>query len=427
MGRGTLSQLARRVAPASWVTLAAFITVSLWPSHGYSQAPPPSGPPDALEAFRKIWSDAENWSPGTGYVYRYRRTLYPTMTLDEIEARAAEIVDLPDHPDHRRLRTQRRRLETGADTTEFQVWWEGPEAFRFNRTFAEGSETSNATAPALPWLDSVFSTDVAWTLTGDPNGADGPAPAGQLTIVQPGESPPEGRADPRAAANDAAGALGLLLAGGIVRPFTSFVVPTGAMWSGPRLIGVAEPSSRVVTNASGMIPSRRFTFSSVEGGDPQTPIRNRWRTDRIEIAPSGPGVDDGWVVQFSDHRLDPTLGAWVSGRVDKVSARGQLLERFEFIDARPINAGEFAAVSAMPTPDGTDAVRGGYTYRSVFDFRPGVERITMYTDGGEHASPMPPSLRRGGRVPSSLPWIGWTAAGLLIASLIAIRVYRARS
>lgn len=369
---------------------------------------------NALAEFQQVWDRYEAWQPAAGLVYKYRRTSFPTMTLEQVQAREAEIAAFPDHPGRMELQTQRRRLEVGPDVIEFQVWWEGPGAFRLNQTFVTepGSD-----APHLTWLDRAATPDAAWSLAGPTLNLDAPIASGQLSVFDPAPAVPDENS-PESSSVEAHRAIGMLVTGGFVRPYNSFVEPSGASWNGEVLVGAAAPSGER------QVPSRRFLLRRVvDAGAPEPALR----TERIEIDPSAPGAGDGWTMQFSQWRLDPILDGWVAGRVDKVSPQGRILERFEFVDARPLEAGEFAAVTRTPTPDGVDAIRGEYVYGSVMDRRRGVENFTVMTPDGPVVAPLPSRAGRATTVPRWLAWTGWGAAGVLIATLVGIRVWRGRS
>ncbi|MCA9288966.1 MAG: hypothetical protein KDA05_10305 [Phycisphaerales bacterium] len=367
-----------------------------------------------MTEFQQVWDRYEAWQPTAGMVYRYRRTYFPTMTLEQVQAREAEIAPFPDHPGRMELQTQRRRLEVGPSVIEFQVWWEGAGAFRLNQTFVTepGSD-----APHLTWLDQVASPDSSWRLAGPTLNLDAPIASGQLSVFDPAPAVPDENS-PESSFVEAHRAIGMLVTGGFVRPYISFVEPSGASWNGEVLVGAAAPSGER------QVPSRRFLLRRVvDAGAPEPALR----TERIEIDPSAPGAGDGWTMQFTQWRLDPVLDGWVAGRVDKVSPQGRVLERFEFVDTRPLEAGEFSAVTRTPTPDGVDAIRGEYVYGSVMDNRRGVENFTVITPDGPVVAPLPSRAGRVTTVPRWLSWTGWGAAGVLIATLVGIRVWRGRS
>lgn len=361
---------------------------------------------DPLTTFSELLQVGQNWIPAPGYVYRYRRTYFAWMTAPELDLRTAQIAAIPDHPDHRELAVQRSRLEHGPHVTEFQIWWQSPGSIRFSRTLGTRNDSDK---PAGTWLETASTPDVAWTLTGPATGIDDPSARGQLAIFDPSRPPPPDRNYATCHA-EALRALALMLRGGLAPPYLDAASPVRASWQSDTLTGEVA-----LENGRGL----EFVLQRAPNGSSLLPVQlTTW---------PAPDRDAGaWIIRFSNWQRLEQPQVWVAKTIDTFAPDGRLRERHEWIDARPILPGEFEQVTAIPTPDGADAVRGPNTFTSVYDYRPGAENFTLLTPAGSRTLPLPPAAL-GAAVPRSWSLVGWISAGTLLAILVGIRAWRSRS
>jgi hypothetical protein len=133
----------------------------------------------------------------------------------------------------------------------------------------------------------------------------------------------------------------------------------------------------------------------------------------------------GTTYHFSDWRFVPALDEWMAARIEQHQPDGRLIRVWEFGEARPLMDGEFNEVTSIPSSDGADHARGGVTFTSVLDMRPGSQKqlLTM-SDGTRVERQLPQSMLGTSRSSHWSVVIGWSCAAALAALLVGVKLFR---
>ncbi len=311
----------------------------------------------ALLAYREAADAGAAWTPPEGWVFRWRTEWLPSLTLDEVERREAEIGGRPDHPDRRLHTHQRRLIERGPQAAEIEVWWSAPGALRVNSTY--GTSTS------IPYVDVVVSPAAVFSFT-----------PGGLAIVDPEAPPPDGHAYAQSSGGDVDRALRDFFVGGFGNPGRQDLVPTDASYVGTRLVAnlIAQ---------EGAAPQRRCTIELEPSCDREHSVV---REIRFRLH----GTADSGRVIFGEQVESGIPGVLVASSVELISTeRRPLHMRCTWLGARPMEEGEFERVTQLPTFDSVDAARGQTTFISIMDFRSGMILRLDESTGAVSTRPMP--------------------------------------
>ncbi len=124
------------------------------------------------------------------------------------------------------------------------------------------------------------------------------------------------------------------------------------------------------------------------------------------------------VVESSGWAYDPALQRWAAEVVRSKQADGQVVHVWRRGRVGTVDPRQFAAMTRVPEPDGTDPVRGTFTF--IEDHRAARRQITALTDAGPVVTAMPadPGTR-------DTIWIrqaGWAVAACLAATLVLLRL-----
>lgn len=355
----------------------------------------PSGPDQsALDTFKEAWDAGAAWTPPEGWVFRWRKEFLPALTLQEIESREAELRDLPDHPDHRYLRVQRRMLESGPQATEFEAWWSAPGSLRLNSTFGPSA--------ALPYTDVVATPRNVYCLT-----------SAGLAILDPHVPPPKFRTYVESSEGEILGALREFFVGGLGAFRYRELVPAEASLVGSNLVGV-------LASQDGALSAMQCTLHMDRAKGDGLPV-----VREVSLRTEEYGRSTEARVVYGDQVPSGVPGITVASRVEFLNANDQVVLRSTWLGARPMEEGEFARVTRLPSIDSVDATRGAVTFTSITDFRAGVIGRVDTATGGLVASRMPGTTGP----PVTPEWLtvaGWTGAAILVASLVGVRLWRSR-
>lgn len=347
---------------------------------------------EGLARFREAWEQAREAEIPANVKFRYRQLLYPEMKDSELSTLEKAVEGKPDHPARSAVETERRRRQEGPDPVDYQVWYRGERAWRFNKT-----EHKNLHRGHAMYVDRVTTPDLIWAMVPT-----------HLNIVDP-SAPPEGRdyADARSEFEQAIRtfAWGALGTGESVdmQPRSArfddqeWVAQAAAPnWSVIQWEGTVAEDGRLLPESHELVESERFA-----------PLVGLQKT-------------------FSEWAWDPVLSNWIAHRVEERHPDGRLRQVWQFLGSQTLDREEFTEVTALPSSQAGDPVRGETTYRSIMDFRPGIDRIRVLTDAGFDDSPMPASMRAAPGSKVDLRTIGWVLAGILAAALLAVRIWTRR-
>lgn len=146
-------------------------------------------------------------------------------------------------------------------------------------------------------------------------------------------------------------------------------------------------------------------------------------TGRIERVRSVIRRADGTVLNLgsdsSEFQYEPLLDLQIPRVMIRYHEDGQPRFEYRFKEARKVSASEMRDLLKVPTPNGTDPVRGKLEFTKVEDYRGGSESASLAT-----GMPTPPSASKGD---SSLRWLGWAAAGGLVALFVGLKLRKSAS
>jgi hypothetical protein len=156
-----------------------------------------------------------------------------------------------------------------------------------------------------------------------------------------------------------------------------------------------------------------ITFQISGGWDPAT------NTGTIESFRSVIDRTDGsqrvWLAKAESFRYEPSIDLQLPRKVTRFHEDGRPDTIYELISIRKTSPEEMAKVLEVPSPNGTDAIRGKLQFAQIEDYR---DSIAVPVAAG---MPAPPNAAK---KESSLRWLGWAAAGGLLVALVALRLRR---
>jgi hypothetical protein len=322
----------------------------------------------------------------------FRRVWPPLLSDAELEAMERRVEGRPDHPDRRVLEEERRR-RAGEAYEDFSVWYPSEGVFRINKT--------------MPTRETLGYTDQAST----PEGSSWSMTPAQLNVVTKGQAPP---------GYDYAGSEST------VAHFVSMF-----RFGGVRKAPGVEIEIEDVQRSGGESYTAEVRFET-EWGATRFRYDLRWDdglargfvTERILVGAESEDFADqiGSGARYRDWRMDPTLGEFLAGRIERLSAGGSLEEVLTLSGAEQEPPGFVERVTAVPDVRGDDPIRGGVTVTSVYDHRKGKERAYEMSPEREAFGEWSLSAR----AERGMRWAGWlTLVGLALA-LVGYRVWRSR-
>lgn len=124
--------------------------------------------------------------------------------------------------------------------------------------------------------------------------------------------------------------------------------------------------------------------------------------------------------------IDPLLRTWVASRVERFNTNNRVTDATVWVGADRFTSEEFRPLARMPSPAGTDPIRGSASFTTFWDFRHGAGTITQIADG----NPGPVTLIAPALLPDRASSSGrpmlWVAAGALVALLVMVRILTSR-
>jgi hypothetical protein len=352
-----------------------------------------SGHAELPPAFVKWWSaltDGRDKGPsidGCGFHYRLELLYVPPAA--ELNQLRQAVIDHPEHPQRPILSGYERRLRH-EDHVDKQVWRMGG-YWRLSQSWDN--------RPDLPYWDFVWGKDGPWQLTSE-----------RLRLLSTDTSNKDGQAHIRRS-SEISFETSLLLNSGLT------IAAGNGLVLEPSLVG---PDRWVLTaRSASSTPPKSFTahgtWDSIRGfGTVDEAEFRREATDSVP-ADSEKYVSRSWTV--SD-----LVGRPVASEVTVFRRDGAPDRRLTLVSITPFTAREFDALTRQPTITSTDAVRGRVGYRSVLDETGRSVRVAEVTGGVMQWD----TAQSSGEVSRAAPLriAGWMAAGLLLLTLVVIRLRR---
>ncbi|HBS28396.1 MAG TPA: hypothetical protein DEB06_02850 [Phycisphaerales bacterium] len=355
-------------------------------------APARSGTPLTYESFVKWVEDqhrlAQGYPPIDGLMIEYEVEFHHRVSDAQIRALVAEVRGKPDHPKRHELQALLQARERGPTTRRNRFWSGGPGVWR---RCEDGSNSE------LPMLDQAMNRQSTWLFGGK-----------QVRIGVP-DQPEVGQMY----SSQTEFSVLIDIRRMLFQPFPATCSPAVALedfrpgQGGEFTAVVGAPADPARLRLAGRwIPEdARAELSSV------TRIAKD-QSDRLHIA-----------VMIDGHMFDPAIGLWVAKEVLEVDpARGS--ERtLRFIRAEPFDPSMIDELTAPPSRDRPDPIRGVQNIESVWDYSGGT---VMITEGDAPPRPMLGAMPRE-KVPtgaSRWQWIGWSSAGAIGAALVILRLRR---
>ncbi len=290
----------------------------------------------------RAWEEAQALPSIDGASLRWRvedRFVPPPAELDALRR---EVAGKPDHPKRPHLNIYERRLRDGPDVVHYELWLDGNDRWRLNTNFPPGFLDGG-------YIDTAWAPGRAWKL----------APRG-LTIAEP--EPQTASAQTLLSSRSTFSAhVSKLLDGGMgvagSMRLSHRAEPTlqGLHWS---FIASSEPTATGVR--------RRVRYS----GD-WDPDMGRGFVRSVEVVESPSSTRPSW--QIDSWIYDSTLQRHVASLV-RYRAAG-VDQQIVFEGAGAIPNGGMDALTRIPSPGGTDPIRGRVDPPAVRDHRSGATLI----------------------------------------------------
>ena len=306
----------------------------------------------SLEWFRAEWKAAEKVGPPEGYYIDY--SIMTRVPGDEAElARLAAIIEgKPDHPLRRTHDELKAQIEIGPKTTRYRLWYGGPSRWRLSMTYPLHLPAGYECA------EIAYDGPRSWWMTPK-----------ELRLLD-ARRPPENR-DPAA----------------LISALPHYVSDWLAMGFSSGPLGITPVSSVVrdgvweatTTSATGQ---RVWRYRGRVEGD-RIVADNR----ELIVAEDDPTVV-GYRSTWSEWLYIDAVGRWAAARVDRFDADGVAYMTTVLHEIRPLTPGELNPLLPLPTPDGTDPIRGPVTFTSIVDYGSGTAET--WQDGQRVTVALPP-------------------------------------
>lgn len=129
-------------------------------------------------------------------------------------------------------------------------------------------------------------------------------------------------------------------------------------------------------------------------------------------------VNSFWV--FDNRGDNPNIHTSFSKRMVEYSSSGSPVRSLEILSIQPTTTQVAQAYRKTPTLNGSDPFRGDVTFTGVYDYRHVDPKITVQANGG--AVTVNQSSTGKYRANRNIRVIGWITAGVLVSSLIILRL-----
>ncbi|MBL8763451.1 MAG: hypothetical protein JNM07_04195 [Phycisphaerae bacterium] len=332
--------------------------------------------------FEAEWAAAQALPDLGDCSLRWRMEFAFAPTDDELLRMRASVEGKPDHPDRGTLRSWTLAHEGTPEFIRVHLWCRGNGRWRY---------CSDPSAIPDGYRDEVRTPATAWTLSKP-----------QLTVLVPPDPDRDGvPASERVFGPE----LRRFLLGGMycetfMRLPNRTLAVSGLGWT-------VRALSREVDGEPlfGLMYEGRWDAGAERGFVERVRITHQ-RGQRQAVGES---------YVYDDWRYNEALGRWLCHTVSKLRPDGRLDRRWLLEDVQPGAAGTFERVTAMPSADRPDALRGALDGRTL-----------VRQDGSGNADGNPPNRADTGSLVPARRWLGWGLAGAVMAFISIVAAVRFR-
>jgi hypothetical protein len=304
----------------------------------------------------------------------------------EMNQLRAAVEGRPDHPDRLMLKVYELRASGRPEVFRHILWSQGEGAWRHSK---DHDIITDFDRVDRTYTDIVVRKDEHWSLSP------------KSLLIEPSDVQPGSPAG------------GLLANRSSLLPQVSWILDGGL-----RLVrnGLAKPRNLLVT-------SDKFRFETVIISQGEQVVyrmsfSGRWSRDasrgfieRAELTTSGFKPDSrGESYEITGWTLSEQ-GIWFAKEIVKRRSDGQVEEKHIVRSFGEVPGQDFAAVTATPSPEGTDPVRGSLTVDSVSDLRAG---LVVSASTGESMMIPDAFISRPQSSFSLLRVVGWASSACLL-------------
>lgn len=277
--------------------------------------------------------------------YDVIETVFPSTSVEELNAAAETIRRFPDHPDWPSLVAEHRRLTAGSEATLISIWYPATEIFRYSTT-ALSSQTG--APPSLLDVAVDFSRE-GWSLSG-----------GQLALLDGARPPPQ--RDLNVFLPMVKHRLVRLMHG----PFASIDGRDATVAS--VVTDKRSDSDYLVRIEPAQGPAVLIGLRDAEGESEYRVVH--WRVEAGSALALPPGAPQSPVAfEVIDAGVNEILSEFVFDAIEGYAADGTLLRREDFVGFTPLGDSEIRAALAAPVSGRADPYRGEVRVDTVVDFR----------------------------------------------------------
>ena len=312
----------------------------------------------------------------------------PSGTAEDLAQLRSLVAGKPIHPLRAQIERLEHELQYGPASETFTLWYERDNRWRLNREVAH--------QPSVPYVDVACKGDLAWSLT-----------SVHVNVVD-SDSAPSGYEYANQQQD-------------FKLHINSFLLNNLDVCSrfGAR---VEEVVSRDQANWSAVLQTADGTREYLVSGH-WSETAGQPFIDSLDMIYTGESETSKRSIDYADWRYDDVLARWTPHEVVHLKGDGTPWFALSVVESVAYDSNELDALLEPPTPAGSDPIRGAYTFRSLNDFRPGVESGFVLTEGEMTERPLPVSPRGGAM---ALRRIGWWALALLVAAFVGIRLWQKR-
>lgn len=308
---------------------------------------------------------------------------YPPVDPAKLEAMRREVEGHPDHPKRWEIQQIEHEAATSGKIGKNSLW-----------LWSTNNWRANSTSPLGSFFDVVVTPDVAWQL--NPT---------QLQIYDPGATRPG--QDPAAFRFTWANLICVLHFGGFNGDTPVSLAPVSVHKVGDRWSMEAKGSN-------GLIIKYLLKWDATNN--------RAFVEEYFDSIPSDTTHDEDRRVVLSDWKKIGPKGLWFASRATFTTTQGFTSRIMNLSQISECSNEQFAALTAVPTPAGTDPARGTPTFKSVYDYRPNVARATELHGDTQRDFAIAPIQRP----TSATTWrlYGWAVLAIAVVCLVSIRYAR---